>query len=246
MTAKPQHWLVTAGPTVEDIDAVRFISNRATGRLGVELARAALRAGHRVTLVHGPISAAVENRIPRSRRLKVVPVRSAAQMHAAVMRHAPEAGVVVMNAAVADYTPRAASRFKLKKSARGLLLHLAPTVDILKRLGALKRRRAGLRLIGFALETGWGRTARARRKTQLSEARRKLAAKNLDAIILDTPQAAGAARGDFTVLTRDGTIKEYCNVTKVRLARLVVTAFSVPRQTDTRCSNNPASPASCG
>jgi phosphopantothenoylcysteine decarboxylase/phosphopantothenate--cysteine ligase len=252
---RPLTFLVTAGPTVEDLDPVRFISNRASGRLGFEVARAARAAGHRVTLIHGPVSAALVRaleshcRLPiadcrlalaRSRasscfravqsaienlRSKItrpgatvhrqlsslagrggtltrVPVRSAAQLHRAVLRAlSPATDVVVMTAAVADFAPARVSARKLKKARHGVTLRLKPTVDILARLGRIKRaRRPGLVLIGFALETGAGRTPAARARARLAEARRKLVSKNLDAIVLDTPEAMGAERGEFQIL----------------------------------------------
>jgi phosphopantothenoylcysteine decarboxylase/phosphopantothenate--cysteine ligase len=200
-------FLITAGPTVEDLDPVRFISNRASGRLGFEIARAALAAGERVILVHGPVAGELVRSLPRvpAARLRRVAVRSCAQMHRAVLTALPLTDVVVMTAAVADFTPARVSPVKLKKNAAGLALRLKPTVDILARLGRVKRtQRPGLRLIGFALETGAGRTPAARLRARLREARRKLAAKNLDALVLDTPAEMAAARGEFHVL-RAGT-----------------------------------------
>jgi len=215
-------FLITAGPTVEDIDPVRFISNRATGRLGVEIARAAVRRGYRVILIHGPLPETVQRAIPASRRLAAVPVRSAADMHRAVMKHVAAANIVVMNAAVADYTPARTARVKIRKSSRGLTLRLRPTVDILRQLGELKQRRASLVLIGFALETGAGSTALRRRASRVAAARRKIEQKNLDAIVLDTPAAMGAARGSFAVLPRAERERIYRGVTKRKVAALVV------------------------
>ena len=216
-------FLVTAGPTIEDIDPVRFVSNRATGKLGVEMARCALRQGYRVILIHGLLPDEVRRTIPSARGLTSVPVRSAADMHKAVMRHAGTAHVVIMNAAVADYTPARRAGAKLKKSKRELVLRLKATVDILAALGELKRRRRkDLVLIGFALETGIGRTELQRAKSRLAEARRKLRAKNLDAIVLDTPSAMGAEKSAFTVLLRDGRTRHFASTSKARLARIVV------------------------
>jgi len=204
---RPLTFLVTAGPTVEDLDPVRFISNRASGRLGFEIARAALAARHRVILIHGPVAEELARSLPRvpSARLQRVAVRSCAEMHRAVLKALPRVQVVVMTAAVADFAPARTSAVKLKKRAAGLVLHLKPTVDILAHLGRIKRtRRPDLRLIGFALETGSGRTPAARARARLREARRKLVAKNLDAIVLDTPAEMASARGEFHVL-RAGT-----------------------------------------
>jgi len=216
-------FLVTAGPTIEDLDPVRFISNRATGRLGVEVARVALRKGHRVTLIHGPLPDDVRRAIPAAKGLTSVPVRSAADMHIAVMKHVGPANVVIMNAAVADYTPARKADTKLKKSERALVLCLKATVDILAKLGELKRRRRKkLVLLGFALETGTGATEFQREKSRLAEARRKLRAKNLDAIVLDTPSAMGAEKCAFTVVLPNGEARHFASTSKARFARVVV------------------------
>lgn len=210
--------LITAGPTVEDIDPVRFISNRATGTLGVLAARAALQAGHSTVLVHGPVPESVLRRIPRAARLRTIPVRSASQMRRAVMRAAKNADAVIMNAAVADFTPAVTSKDKLKKAACGLTIKLKPTADILKELGRLKARGRRFVLIGFALESGSGRTPAERRAAQLAEARRKLLAKHLDAIVLDTPRAMGADTASFTLIEASGASRSCRNFSKKRFA----------------------------
>jgi phosphopantothenoylcysteine decarboxylase/phosphopantothenate--cysteine ligase len=218
--------LVTAGPTVEDIDPVRFISNRATGALGVLLAGAALNAGHQVILIHGPIGDHVRGMLPLSVNLRVIEIRSADQMRKAVMKHAPGADIVVMNAAVADFTPAEVSTSKLKKAAQTLTLRLRPTVDILKELGAAKSRRLRV-LIGFALETGAGATSREKSVSRESEARRKLASKNLDAIVLDTPRAMGAVGGDFTILTRGGAAETHRACSKKQFAARLISLAEI-------------------
>ena len=186
------------------------------------ITRAALRQRHRVILVHGPVSDNISKMMPASSRLKRIAVRSAAQMHQVMMKWAPKANVVVMNAAVADFTPVALSHVKLKKAEQGLILRLKPTVDILNELGALKTRLRNLILIGFALETGAGTSANARRAARLAEANRKLHAKNLDAIVLDTPAAMGADKADFTMLLSNGRMRQFKRVSKVDFARHVV------------------------
>jgi phosphopantothenoylcysteine decarboxylase / phosphopantothenate---cysteine ligase len=213
--------LITAGPTVEDIDPVRFISNRATGKLGIATAHAALKAGHKVILIHGPIREELTAPLARARNIQRVPVRSAAQMLSAVMRHVKRADVVIMNAAVADYTPAQQSGVKLKKAGASLVIRLKPTVDILKTLGRLKTRRPELKLIGFALETGHGKTAVERKASQRSEAFRKLREKNLDAIILDTPHAMGASSSQFNLIDRDGNSRTF-KLSKTALAKILV------------------------
>jgi phosphopantothenoylcysteine decarboxylase / phosphopantothenate---cysteine ligase len=216
--------LITAGPTVEDLDPVRFISNRASGRLGFEAARAALGQRHRVILVHGPVSTEVLNILgrPAHGRLDRKPVRSAAEMRATVLAALPSADAVIMNAAVADYTPAKASPTKLKKSRSGLLLRLKPTVDILAELGRLKKtRRRKLTLVGFALETGHGRTSAARARSRLEAARRKLLKKDLDAIVLDTPAEIAATEGAFLTITRESQPVRFQGTKRAFAVRLI-------------------------
>lgn len=224
--------LITAGPTVEDLDPVRFISNRASGRLGFEAARAALGQGHRVILVHGPVGTEVLNipGRPAHGRLDRKPVRSAAEMRSTVLAALPTVDAVIMNAAVADYTPAKASRTKLKKSRSGLLLRLKPTADILAELGRLKRtRRRKLTLIGFALETGRGRTSAARARSRMEEARRKLLRKNLDAIILDTPAEIAATEGAFQIITMESQPVRFQGTKRAFAARLIGLVESLVR-----------------
>jgi phosphopantothenoylcysteine decarboxylase/phosphopantothenate--cysteine ligase len=148
--------VVTAGPTYEDIDPVRYVGTRSSGRMGFALAAEAVRRRAEVTLVAGPTN------LPPPPGASVVRVRSAAEMHAAVMPAARDADVVIMAAAVADYTPAAAAREKIVKDDAPLTLTLERTSDILAEIGAL-RARAGSRgeagtprpvLVGFAAETG--------------------------------------------------------------------------------------------
>jgi phosphopantothenoylcysteine decarboxylase/phosphopantothenate--cysteine ligase len=148
--------VVTAGPTYEDMDVVRYIGNRSSGRMGYALANEAARRGARVVLISGPTP------LPPPANVEVIRVRSASEMHAAVMPHAREADLVVMAAAVADYTPARRSDRKLEKSDGTLQLELVPTPDILLELG---RTRSGASpvLIGFAAESG-NPVARAREK----------------------------------------------------------------------------------
>jgi phosphopantothenoylcysteine decarboxylase / phosphopantothenate---cysteine ligase len=214
--------LITAGPTIEDIDPVRFISNGATGTLGMRIARAALDAGHSVVLVHGPITEKVRSLIPHSNQLRVVEVRSADQMHKAVMKAAPAVDALIMSAGVADFTPVSVAGTKLKKAQTGLTLHLRPTVDIAKEIGKRKSSH-GWVLIGFALETGIGQNESERRASRESEARRKLESKNLDAIVLDTPAEMGVAAGNFTIITREGHVELHRQCSKGVLARRLIT-----------------------
>jgi phosphopantothenoylcysteine decarboxylase/phosphopantothenate--cysteine ligase len=182
--------LVTAGPTVEDIDPVRFVSNRSTGRMGYRLAEAARDRGARVVLVSGPTSLAPPPGV------EFVGVRSAEEMQRAVLARLDGVTVVVAAAAVSDYRPAQTASSKLKKSDGALSLELARTPDILKGLGAAK---GGRLLVGFAAETD----------DLLRHARLKLEQKNLDLIVANDVAAEGSGfAGETnagTLLRRDGT-----------------------------------------
>ncbi len=161
--------LVTAGPTYEDIDPVRFVGNRSSGRMGFAIAAEAARRGARVSLIAGPTSLTPP---PADR---VVRTRSAAEMHAAVMAEAASADVVIMAAAVADYTPVSPAGAKIAKGEGPLTLTLRRTPDILAELGDLRARLGGARplLVGFAAETDG----------LLDKAREKRTRKRVDLIV---------------------------------------------------------------
>jgi phosphopantothenoylcysteine decarboxylase/phosphopantothenate--cysteine ligase len=178
-----EHVLVSAGPTREAIDPIRFLSNRSTGRMGHAVARAAQRRGARVTLVTGPTE------LPAPDGVTVVSVASAAEMQRAMERAYRDTSVVVMAAAVADYRPAAAAAHKLKKGSGGRTLRLVRTTDIVSRLA---RRKGGRLIVGFAAET---RDAEA-------EGRRKLAEKGLDLIVVNDVTAPGAGFGTDTNVVR--------------------------------------------
>jgi phosphopantothenoylcysteine decarboxylase/phosphopantothenate--cysteine ligase len=184
-----QRIVVTAGPTYEDIDPVRYVGNRSSGRMGLALAEEATRRGARVSLVAGPTTLdmpVVDD---------VVRVRSAADMHDAVMRLAGEADVVIMAAAVADYTPLAVSPEKIAKSDGPMTLMLERTRDILADLGRLpSRRSAGTPiLVGFAAETS----------DVVARAREKRRQKNVDMIVANDVSRSDAG---FDVATNAVTI----------------------------------------
>src|SRR5262245_23897175 len=170
--------LVTAGLSVEDIDPVRFVSNRSSGRMGYRLAEAARDRGARVVLVSGPTA------LPDPRNMEVVRVRSAEEMGRAVEQHAGAATIVAMAAAVSDYRPESASPTKLKKKDAPEALRLVRTPDILRSLGEAK---GGRFLIGFAAETDAVR----------ENARAKLEGKRLDLIVAnDVTQKGAGFAGD--------------------------------------------------
>jgi len=173
--------LITAGPTREYLDPVRYLSNDSSGRMGFAIAAAAARRGMRVTLVHGPVELPVP---PGVRAVRVV---SAADMLEACLKLWPRQDALIMAAAVADYTPIRRARFKRKKSRRPVTVRLKPTPDILAELS--RRRRPDQIVVGFALED---RDARRR-------ARKKLEQKRLDAIILNRPSAIGSTESAIEV-----------------------------------------------
>jgi phosphopantothenoylcysteine decarboxylase/phosphopantothenate--cysteine ligase len=181
--------LVTAGPTVEDIDPVRYVSNGSSGKMGYRLAEAARDRGARVILVSGPTSLAPPHGV------EVVAVRSAEEMQRAVVDRVGAATVVVAAAAVSDYRPAAASTSKIKKTDGPVRLELVRTPDILQGLGKAKGGRV---LVGFAAET----------EDLVANARKKLEAKNLDLVVANDVTAAGAGFGADTnavvLLRRDG------------------------------------------
>ncbi|MGE3401870.1 MAG: bifunctional phosphopantothenoylcysteine decarboxylase/phosphopantothenate--cysteine ligase CoaBC, partial [Vicinamibacterales bacterium] len=181
--------LVTAGPTYEDIDAVRYVGNRSSGRMGFAIAAEARRRGATVTLVAGP------TRVEPPSVDDFVRVRTAAEMHAAVMRLSANADIVVMAAAVADYTPVAPANDKIAKADAPLTLTLERTRDILADLGQLPSRRADGRplLVGFAAETG----------EAVRKARDKRARKQIDVIVANDVTQEGAG---FDVPTNAVTI----------------------------------------
>jgi phosphopantothenoylcysteine decarboxylase/phosphopantothenate--cysteine ligase len=181
--------LVTAGPTHEAIDPVRFIGNQSSGLMGFAIADVFAQRGGIVTLVTGPTALkSTEEGIER------VDVVSAEEMNIACMKHFKDSDIIVMAAAVADYTPEIVAEEKIKKSEKFKSLKLKPTVDILASMGEKKRKDQFL--AGFALET----------EKQLDNARKKLQNKNLDLIVLNSPKDSGAAFGfetnKVTIITR--------------------------------------------
>jgi phosphopantothenoylcysteine decarboxylase/phosphopantothenate--cysteine ligase len=190
---------------------VRYISNESSGTMGFAVAAAAAARGHRVTLVHGPVA------LPAPAGVRCIPVVSAADMLAACRKVWPRHNVLIMVAAVADYTPAKPLKRKRKKSAADLVLRLKPTVDILATLS--QSRDPDQVTIGFALED-----ANARRN-----AAEKLQRKKLDAIVLNGPAALGSKRASWEVLLgRGGDWMRFHTTTKSRLAaRLVGLAESL-------------------
>ena len=183
--------LVTAGPTREKIDPVRYLTNRSSGRMGYAIAEAALRRGARVLLVSGPTA------ITPPGGAELTPVETAEEMRAAVLKLLPESTVVIKTAAVADFRPKAPSAQKIKRKGP-TTLDLEPTADILAELG---RQKTAQIIIGFAAET----------ENALENARKKLAAKSLDAIVVNDVSRAGIGfdsdRNAVTIITHDEVIE---------------------------------------
>lgn len=205
-----RHVLVTAGPTIEDLDAVRFIGNRSSGRMGFALAAEAVARGARVTLIAGP------THVEPPRGPEVVSVRSARQMHAAVMQYAGSVDLIVMAAAVADYTPAGGvAPVKIQKSGP-LTLALERTPDILHDLGRQRADRRHPVLIGFAAQTG----------DPVGEARRKLETKGVDLVVANDVTAPSAGfdvdTNEVTLVGRDRPDERLPLLSKRDVARLIL------------------------
>jgi phosphopantothenoylcysteine decarboxylase / phosphopantothenate---cysteine ligase len=197
--------LITAGPTREKIDPVRYLTNRSSGRMGYSLAEAALRRGARVLLVSGPTW------LTPPGAAEVTPVESAREMRDAVLHLFPQASIVIKTAAVSDYRPKNAETQKIKRKG-ALTLELESTPDILKELGLHK---GGQIIVGFAAET----------ENVLENARQKLFSKNLDAIVVNDVSREGVGfdsdRNAATIITRDEVV-EVAETTKWEVAQRVL------------------------
>ena len=209
--------LITAGPTREKIDPVRYLTNRSSGRMGYALAEAALRRGARVLLVSGPTS------ITPPGAAELTRVESTEEMRDAVLNLLPRASIVIKTAAVADYRPKAAAGQKIKRKGP-MSLELEATADILKEIATHKTTQI---VIGFAAET----------ENVLENARQKLVVKNLDAIVVNDVSREGVGcdsdRNAVTIITHDDVI-EIPETTKWEVAQRVldqVVRLRHPRKT---------------
>jgi phosphopantothenoylcysteine decarboxylase/phosphopantothenate--cysteine ligase len=196
--------LVTAGPTREEIDPVRFLSNYSSGKMGYAIASAARDRGARVVLVSGPVN------LPEPKGVEIVQVCSAQEMHQAVMARAEQADLIIKAAAVADFRPTARGEQKVKKGrSETMVVELQRNPDILAELGENKGARV---LIGFAAET----------EELLKNAREKLTKKNLDMIVAnDVTQEGAGFDGDTNIvrfLTADGSVEELPQMSKAAVA----------------------------
>ena len=199
--------LVTAGPTQEPIDPVRFIANRSSGKMGYAVAKAAADRGAKVILVSGPTS------LPAPPGVELVSVQTAAEMLDAVLGRLPEAQVVIGAAAVADYSPKSPAKAKIKKSDAGTSIELAPTKDIMAEVGKRKDKRV---LVGFAAETG----------SMIENAKAKLASKNLDFIVANDVSKPGVGFGsddnEVTIVAGSGEAKELPRLPKQEIAHTIL------------------------
>jgi phosphopantothenoylcysteine decarboxylase / phosphopantothenate---cysteine ligase len=206
---KKKRILVTAGPTCEAIDPVRFIGNRSSGKMGFAIANAAAQRGAEVTLIAGP----VVRETPRS--VKRIDVESAQEMFTAVLAQAKRTDAVIMTAAVADFTPvhRAAQKIKKQLNSKVLELSVKATPDILATLGTQKRKKI---LVGFALET----------KDALAGAKDKLRKKHLDLIVLNSfsekNRVFGSDVNTVTLIDRRGSLERLPTLSKFDVANKIL------------------------
>ncbi|HPI36690.1 MAG TPA: bifunctional phosphopantothenoylcysteine decarboxylase/phosphopantothenate--cysteine ligase CoaBC [Ignavibacteriaceae bacterium] len=198
--------MITAGPTYEDIDPVRFIGNRSSGKMGYEIAKAAFLRGTLVTLITGPSS------LTPYKEIKTIKVRSAKEMKAEVESYLQYNDALIMAAAVADYTPQSASEIKIKKEDNLKSITLKRTEDILSSL-----KNSGKVIAGFALETD----------DEINNAQKKLASKHLDMIVLNSLQDAGSGfevdTNKVTIIHKDGSQVESPLQSKFQTAHKILT-----------------------
>lgn len=195
--------LITAGPTYEYLDDVRFLGNPSTGRMGLEIARAAHRMGAVVTVVCGPTN------LQPHPGVRFVPVVSAEDMLEAVSERFAECDLFIATAAVSDYRPKERLKGKIKKGKKVISLKLVRNPDVLLRMG--KRKGEHQRIIGFSLETA----------NSVANARSKLARKNCDLMVVTTPANFGDARESVRVISALGLVAEVPPSTKAELAEYV-------------------------
>ncbi|UOB17678.1 bifunctional phosphopantothenoylcysteine decarboxylase/phosphopantothenate--cysteine ligase CoaBC [Abyssalbus ytuae] len=196
--------LITAGPTYETIDPVRFIGNHSSGKMGFELAEVAASLGAEVFLVTGPTHLEISHSL-----IKIFRVISAEEMYNEVHQHYKNSDIAILSAAVADYRPKNVAKNKIKKEKASLTIELEPTKDILASLGQIKEHQY---LVGFALETN----------NEENNAKQKLANKNLDAIVLNSLNDEGAGFGKstnkITFIDKDLNIKAFKLKSKAEVA----------------------------
>jgi phosphopantothenoylcysteine decarboxylase / phosphopantothenate---cysteine ligase len=204
--------LITAGPTEEPLDPVRFITNLSSGKMGYALALEARRKGAEVTLISGPTN------IPAPQVTKLIKVRTAKEMYKAVMDNYKKAGIIIKAAAVADYCPKVSSAEKIKKDTNTLSLELKNNPDIIAEIG---KNKGGRILVGFAMET----------QNLLANARAKLKKKNMDLIVANNLREEGAGfRTDtniITILDSAGKAESLEKMTKIEAAGAILDRIKI-------------------
>jgi phosphopantothenoylcysteine decarboxylase/phosphopantothenate--cysteine ligase len=199
--------LITAGRTEENLDPVRFLTNRSSGKMGVALAEVAALNGAKVTLISGP------GNLKISSDISLIQIRSAQEMADQVFQVSSAQQIIIMAAAVADFRPKNISPIKIKKRSNGLQIEFERTIDILATLGTQKENRI---LVGFALETD----------NQRKNAIQKLKAKNLDLIVLNDPNVAGAGfdtdTNQVTLIDKNENIEEILLMSKYKVAEKII------------------------
>ncbi len=204
-------FLVTAGPTREPIDPIRYLSNRSSGKMGYAIAEAAIDAGHKVVLISGPVD------VDPPRGAELTSVLTSDDMFDAVHEHLHDCDVLVMCAAVADYKPKQVSKTKIKKRDANLSLELIPTRDI---LASLPKEDRNYVVVGFAAET----------ENVEARARKKLEEKNCDVIVANDVSHADfgmeSDENEVTMLFRDGKIKKISRSPKKIVARELLKVFA--------------------
>ena len=203
-----KHIMITAGPTYEKIDPVRFIGNYSSGKMGFALAEECARRGAEVTLIAGPVVMQT-----RQKGIQRIDVESCQQMYEAAVNTYPKCDAAILCAAVADFRPAEIADRKIKRESDDLILRLVPTFDIAAKLGEMKSD--SQRLVGFALETN----------DEEANAEKKLARKNFDFIVLNSLQNAGTCfrtdENQITIISRKGK-KEFDKKSKVKVAQDII------------------------
>jgi phosphopantothenoylcysteine decarboxylase/phosphopantothenate--cysteine ligase len=204
--------LVTAGPTFEAIDPVRFIGNYSTGKMGYSIAESLAKGGADVTLVSGPTNLTLSHP-----GLKIIHTTSAEEMHGVCIKLFPTTDIAVLSAAVADYKPVTVADQKIKKSGNSLTLELTQTTDIAATLG--QQKKPGQLIVGFALET----------ENEKANAEKKLTSKNFDLIVLNSLRDEGAGfatdTNKITIIDKQNRSKEFPLKSKKEVARDIVNAI---------------------
>jgi len=208
-------FLITAGPTREPIDPVRYISNRSSGKMGYAIAEAALEAGHDVVLISGPVN------LDPPRGVHVISILTSDEIYGAVHQHVHDCDVLVMCAAVADYKPQDVSATKIKKRDAPLSLELIPTRDV---LSSLQNKDRQCLVVGFAAETN----------DLEANAKKKLQTKHCDIIVANDVSGADSGmesdQNEVTIFFRNGETKKIVRATKKIIARELVKIFSNTRE----------------